>query len=121
MGVLSVLAVTEAYGYGGGHYDGYWGKYYKPAGELLSAPSIANVDYGKTGIKYLKKREAEADPEADPWFYSTASYHPQVYGYPYASAYAAYPYSYGYAHAGYPYAYGYAGYPYVAVAKPKEE
>merc|ERR1719291_1380586 len=103
--VLSVLAVTEGHGYG--YYYGYWGRYYKPAGELLSAPSIANVNYGKTGIKYLEKREAEAEPEADPWFYSTASYHPQAYGYPYA--YAAYPYSYGYAHAGYPYAYGYAG------------
>ena len=70
-------------------------------------------------IKYLEKRDAEADPEADPWFYSTANYHPYAYGYPYASAYAAYPYAYGYA--GYPYAYGYAGYPYVTVAKPKEE
>ena len=119
------MAVTEVHGWYGGWYygywpryyhGGYWGKYYKPAGKLLAPPSIANVDYGKTKIKYLEKREAEADPEADPWFYSTANYHPYAYGYPYTSAYAAYPYAYGYA--GYPYAYGYAGYPYAWITGP---
>merc|ERR1712066_318597 len=112
--VLSVMAVTEVHGWYGGYYYGYWPryyghywpKYYKPAGELLAAPSIANIDYGKTEIKYLKKRAAEADPEADPWFYSTGTYHP---------------YTYAYAYGGYPYAYAYGGYPYLAVAKPKEE
>merc|ERR1712050_45836 len=106
------------YGYWPRYHGGYyWPKYYKPAGKLLAPPSIANVDYGKTGIKYLEKRDAEADPEADPCFYSTGTYHPYGYGYTYTSA--GYPYASAYA--GYPYAYGYGAYPYLAVAKPKGE
>merc|ERR1712238_257620 len=45
----------------GGHY-GYWPRYYHHAGTPLGPASIANIDYGKTGIKYNVKRSAEANP-----------------------------------------------------------
>merc|ERR1712001_599641 len=51
-----------------GYYGWGWGwpRYYaKPAGEPLKPPSIENIDYGKTGIKYLKKRSADAEAEAE--------------------------------------------------------
>merc|ERR1711881_2284 len=82
-----------------------------------------------------KKREAEADPEADPYYLTYGLHHPYSYGlhYPYVKpvvktvevktpavtyAYNHLPYTYGY-HGVYPYSYGYHGYPYV-VTKPAE-
>merc|ERR1711881_454987 len=79
-----------------------------------------------------KKREAEADPEADPYYLTYGLHHPYSYGlhYPYVKpvvktvevktpavtyAYNHLPYTYGY-HGVYPYSYGY---PYV-VTKPVE-
>ena len=46
------MAVTEVHGWYG--YYGYW-PYYHHGGKLLAPPSIANIDYGKTKIKYLTK------------------------------------------------------------------
>merc|ERR1712193_374259 len=54
--VLSVIAVTEVHGWYG--YYGYYPYYgYYHGGKLLAPPSIANIDYGKTGIKYLDARK----------------------------------------------------------------
>merc|ERR1711935_367569 len=53
------LAAAEATPWG---YYGYWPRYYHHAGTPLGPASIANIDYGKTGIKYNVKRSAEADP-----------------------------------------------------------
>merc|ERR1712037_499655 len=46
----------------GGYYYGHWPRHYYHSGYKYAPASIANIDYGKTGIKYLKKRSAEADP-----------------------------------------------------------
>ena len=61
---------------------------------------MENINYGKTGIKFLSKRDAEADPG---FFYATGAY-----AYPYSGLH--YPYTTAYA--GYPYTFGYTGYPY---------
>merc|ERR1712172_182957 len=47
---------------GGGWYYGYWPRHYYRSGYKYAPASIANIDYGKTGIKYNVKRSAEADP-----------------------------------------------------------
>ena len=64
-------------------------RYYGGRGYYFAGPAnIANTDYGKTNIRYLKKRDAEAEP----WNY--------YYGYP--GYYTGY-------HYGAPYGY-YGGY-----------
>merc|ERR1711997_830092 len=98
-------ADPQPWGYYGWRYP-YWGH----GGYLAKPASIANIDYGKTGIKYLKKREAEPEAEADAWYGYYG--HPGYYGYGYG--YAS-PYYYGgyRGYRGYGYyglGYGYAGY-----------
>merc|ERR1712083_1153469 len=54
--VLSVIAVTEVHGWYG--YYGYYPYYgYYHGGKLLAPPSIADIDYGKTKIKYPESRK----------------------------------------------------------------
>merc|ERR1711992_186573 len=56
--------------------------------------------------------DAEADPEADPWYAYYAA-HPHAYGfrgyYPHAYSYAPYAYSHVYSHYGLPHHFGYYG------------
>merc|ERR1712126_617495 len=90
-----------AYGYAG--YAGYAGYPY-----ALGYSGYAGYPYayGAYGAHYIGKREAEAEPEADPALlygaYGYAGYAGYPYaglrtyaGYPYATAYGAYPYAYG--------------------------
>jgi len=77
---------------------------YKPANIKME-----DVDYGKTGIKYnVKKRSAEADPEADPGFLA--------YGYPYVPYIPYVPLT---VEPRNPTAYGYSAGAKVVVAEPK--
>merc|ERR1712003_391141 len=126
-----------AYGYAG--YAGYAGY---PYALVYSGYAGYPYAYGAYGAHYIGKREAEAEPEADPALlygaYGYTGYAGYPYaglsayaGYPYAAAYGAYPYAYGaYGHylgkrsadaepeadAALLYgAYGYAGYPYAGV------
>merc|ERR1711971_1269473 len=69
------VAVPEA------EAHGYYYPYYHGHGTLLSPPSIANIDYGKTKIKYNVKRSA--DPEPYGYF---------GYGYPYYHLHGYKPY-----------------------------
>merc|ERR1739844_546011 len=88
-----------------GYYGWGWG-WPRGGGYLAKPASIANIDYGKTGIKYLKKREAEPEAEADADADADAAAD-AWYGY-YGHGYGHYGYGYGYAS---PYYYGgYAGY-----------
>merc|ERR1712008_208785 len=52
-------AVTEVHGWYGYHY-GYWPRYYSHGGKVLGPVKMENVDYGKTKIKYLKKRSVKS-------------------------------------------------------------
>merc|ERR1711971_605824 len=56
---LSFMAVTEVHGWYGYHY-GYWPRYYSHGGKVLGPVKMENVDYGKTKIKYLKKRSVKS-------------------------------------------------------------
>merc|ERR1712061_862728 len=62
-------------GYGYLYYPYYYGHGYAP----LKPPSIENIDYGKTGIKYLKKRSADAEPEAEAFGYFRYPFPPYYY------------------------------------------
>ena len=73
------MAVTEVHGWYG-YYHGYGYPYFYHGGKTLGPVKMEDVDYGKTGIKYLEKRDAEADPEADP---QLIAYHPYFYSHPY--------------------------------------
>merc|ERR1712156_248087 len=92
-------ADPQPWGYYGWGYP-YWGH----GGYLAKPASIANIDYGKTGIKYLKKRDADA--AADAWYGYYG--HPGYYGYGYGYASPYYGYYGGYRGYGYGY-YGYYG------------
>ena len=118
LGKTKRSADPEPHGYYGyGHYPYYHLHGYKPA-------SIANIDYGKTGIKYLTKRsadpairreaESEAGPmagpmdmEAGPKAGPTSEADPSpYYGY-YGGYHGYYPYNYRYGyHNGYLNLYG---------------
>merc|ERR1712073_237495 len=63
--VLSVITVTEVHGWYGYGYYPYYGYYH--GGKLLAPPSIANIDYGKTGIKYLDARKKRSVGPAIPF------------------------------------------------------
>merc|ERR1711997_1351423 len=93
-----------------GYYGWGWG-WPRGGGYLAKPASIANIDYDKTGIKYLKKREAEPEAEADADAAADAWYgyygHPGYYGYGYGYASPYYGY-YGLGYRGY--GYGYYGY-----------
>jgi len=79
----------------------------------LAVPAAAAAP--EEGGVEVSKREAgaeptaEADPEADPWYYYSSYAHPYSYGYTYSYGH---PYSYGYTYS--PLAYSYYGhhYPY---------
>ena len=100
--VLSVMTVTEVHGWYGGYY---WPHYFHYGGKPLGPVKMEDVDYGKTGIKYLEKRDAEADPQL-------LLAHPHLYGYPYVPL-AIEPRN--------PTAYGYSAGAKLVVAKPKVE
>ena len=90
-------------GYGYLYYPYYYGHGYAP----LKPPSIENIDYGKTGIKYLRKRSADAETdagikrEAEPMDEGAG---PAAGLYPYYGYYNRGYYPYGYRY-GYPYRY----------------
>jgi len=114
------------FGYHGLHPYSYWNPY------VVTKPVEAEAEAEAVEAE-RKKRDAEADPEADPYYLTYGLHHPYVYTAPVvkpavktveakapALTYAyhhALPYTYGY-HGVYPYSYGY-GLPYV-FTKPVE-
>ena len=77
-------------------------------------PALAPLSVPAAEAESVGKREAEADPEADPWYAYYAA-HPYAYagygGYyaPHAYSYAPYTYSHVYSHYGLPHHFGYYG------------
>merc|ERR1712002_1063980 len=128
--VKTTPVVTYGYPYLHAPYFGLWGHGLPVVGAPAAA---AEADAPAVEEAERKKREAEADPEADPYYLTYGLHHPYTYGlhYPYVKpvvktvevktpavtyAYNHLPYTYGY-HGLYPYSYGY--HPYV-VTKPVE-
>ena len=63
--------------------------YLTALGYFQGKGNIKDIDYGKTGIKYLTKREAEANPEAHHYSYPVYSGYSTGYhfGVPYYGGY----------------------------------
>ena len=59
--VILFVGVAEAQGQAGWYYC-HGQKYFHQTRYKYAPAKIANIDYGKTKIRYLTKREAEADP-----------------------------------------------------------
>merc|ERR1711892_1028477 len=111
-----------AYPYAGLYNGGVW----RHGLPIVGAPAAA-VEAAAPAVEAeaRKKREADADPEADPYYLTYGLHHPYAYTYPVVKAaevktveVKAPAVTYSYNHA-LPYSYGYPGYPYV-VAKPAE-
>merc|ERR1739848_64389 len=106
------VVYTHPYYYGGYPYAGAYAYNYAPVTYTHAAVVKPYTYYANSGgaVHIVKKREAEADPQA---WYAYSGYHPYAYGHHYGYAgYRYSPYTYGYRYGGYPYYSGYHGYYY---------
>merc|ERR1712061_693734 len=91
--------VTGIYGYADAPHA--FGVVPAPAAPT-AAPAEGNLL--SEGVVSVEKREAKAEPEADPWLLYSGYYgHPGYYGYGYGLGYGGY---YGLGYHGYGYGYG---------------